>query len=366
MKNLRTRMLFACFAIAGGLALPRSLVAAETIVQNDEDRTRWMAGHWGVMTHYLNNWIADVYKEPTTVERWNELVDHFDVEGLADQLKSVGATYHILTIYQQSNHFVSPNATYDRLFVPSKSSKRDLIADMAEALRKRDIRLIVYITTQGPREGRSTKPAWAGRDHRDKPRMQNWEAVVREWSLRWGDKVSGWWIDGCYTPNELFRFPDAPNFDSYVAALRAGNPHAVVAFNPGVVDRVISVTPAEDYAAGEIEDLSRTLIRNSVKGLVDGERIHKLSYLGETWGKGQPRYPNLDEMVIPWTHKIIAAGGAMTWDVPVQLNGHIPEPFLTQLRAIGAAMKKSTTPPPAAPQSQLPHLPPASVSNPDA
>lgn len=294
---------------------------------------------WGVMTHYLNNWIADVYHEPTTVERWNELVDHFDVEGLADQIKSVGAGYHILTIYQQSNHFISPNATYDRLFTPSKSAKRDLVADMAEALHKRGLKLIVYITTQGPREGRPVNaPASTGRDRRDKERMRNWEAVVREWSLRWGDKVSGWWIDGCYTPNALFRFPDEPNFDSYVAALRAGNPNAVVAFNPGVVDRVISFTPAEDYTAGEIEDISRTLIRRSVDGLVDGERIHKLSYLGATWGKGDPRYPNLNEIVVPWTQKIILAGGAVTWDVPVQLNGHIPEPFVAQLRAIGAAV----------------------------
>lgn len=350
-----SRLLASLGRLATGVCLLGLLGAAFPVrAQTDEDRSAWMAGKWGVMTHYLNNWIADVYHEPTTVERWNELVDHFDVDALADEIASTGASYHILTVYQQSDHFVSPNATYDRLFAPSKSSKRDLIADMADALRKRGLRLIVYITTQGPREAhrpRTDAPP-TGRDHRDKERMRRWEAVVREWSLRWGDKISGWWIDGCYTPNALFRLPDEPNFDSYVAALRAGNPNAVVAFNPGVVDRVVSFTPAEDYTAGEIEDLSRTLIRHAVDGRVDGERIHKLSYLGATWGKGEPRYPHLDEMIIPWTRKIVDAGGAMTWDVPVQRNGHISEPFLAQLRAIGAALREPAKPAAETPKAQ--------------
>jgi len=43
---------------------------------------------WGVMTHYLADWKARELGPPMTVEKWNEVVDHFDVEGLAEQLKS--------------------------------------------------------------------------------------------------------------------------------------------------------------------------------------------------------------------------------------------------------------------------------------
>jgi hypothetical protein len=80
------------------------------------------------------------------------------------------------------------------------------------------------------------------------------------------------------------------------------------------------------------------LIRRAADGKVDGARIHKLSYLGQTWGKGEPRYKKLDEIVIPWTRKIIEAGGAVTWDVPVQRDGLIAGPFMEQLRAIGQAL----------------------------
>lgn len=44
------------------------------------------------------------------------------------------------------------------------------------------------------------------------------------------------------------------NFASLAAALRAGNPNSSVAFNPGVFPRIVSITPYEDYSAGEIND----------------------------------------------------------------------------------------------------------------
>ena len=35
--------------------------------------------------------------------------------------------------------------------------------------------------------------------------QQNWEAIIREWSLRWGQRVRGWWIDGCYQADRMYR-----------------------------------------------------------------------------------------------------------------------------------------------------------------
>ena len=33
--------------------------------------------------------------------------------------------------------------------------------------------------------------------------QRNWEAICRDWSQRWGRRVSGWWIDGCYFADEI-------------------------------------------------------------------------------------------------------------------------------------------------------------------
>ena len=311
--------------------------------------------HWGVMTHYLADWRQRTDGVPMSVTNWNGLVDNFDVDALADQIKSTGASYHILTIGQGSGYYDCPNPTYDRLTGdrPSKLSHRDLILDMAKALQKHDIRLIVYLPAGAP--GRDTNVVKALDYHRGPNRnaefQRKWEAIIRDWSLRWGTNVSGWWFDGCYWPNAMYRSETPPNFKSFAAAARAGNPNAVVAFNPGVVDRSISVTPYEDYTAGEINDLDRAMIRRTgPDGYVDGAKVHFLSFLGETWGMGAPRFTT--EQAVTNSLKITRNGGLITWDTPLQRNGTISQAFLDQLTAIGKAVAAQANQPSSMPTGQ--------------
>jgi hypothetical protein len=161
--------------------------------------------------------------------------------------------------------------------------------------------------------------------------------VIREWSERWGRKVAGWWFDGCYFPNTMYRSPEPPNFASFAAAARAGNPDAAVAFNPGVVYRMLSMTPYEDFTAGEIDKPELVTIRRAAGGKIDGTQLHMLSFLGQAWGMGAPRFTN--EQVIGYTKKMLDAGGAVTWDIPVELNGTISQAFLDQLAALKAALQ---------------------------
>ena len=128
----------------------------------------------------------------------------------------------------------------------------------------------------------------------------------------------------------MYRQPDAPNFGSFAAALRAGNPGAIVAFNRGVVVPVISVTEHEDYTAGEIASaLPAHAIGRPLTPAVDGAQFHILSFLGESWCRGGPRF--CDELVAGYTRHVIEHGGVITWDVPIAENGLIPDPFVEQL-----------------------------------
>jgi len=124
----------------------------------------------------------------------------------------------------------------------------------------------------------------------------------------------------------------------FAAAARAGNPDSAVAFNPGVVYRMLSLTPHEDFTAGEIDKPDLVTIRRAVGGKIDGVQIHMLSFLGDTWGKGKPRFTTAQ--VVSYTRKVRDAGGAVTWDVPVELDGAIPQPFLDQLAALSEALGK--------------------------
>jgi hypothetical protein len=304
------------------------------------NRAAWMQeAHWGVMTHYLADWQAQTHNLQMSVEEWNKLVDGFDVEGVAEQLKAAGARYCQITIGQNSGYYLAPNPVYEKIagVVPGKCSQRDLVADLYEALHKRGIRLMVYLPSGAPARDRVAAAALEWRDgpFPNREFQEKWEAIIRYWSEKWGTKVSGWWFDGCYFPNSMYRSERPPNFRSFAAAARAGNPAAIVTFNPGVVYRLLSLTPEEDFTAGEIDRPDRMSIRRAAGGTVDGTQIHVLSYLGQTWGKGEPRFP-VDE-VLKYTREVWAAKGAITWDVPVELKGHISGPFLDQLKAVGLA-----------------------------
>ena len=265
--------------------------------------TEWFKNaKWGVFTHYLSG-------DALSAEDWNKQVDKFDVEGLAQQLKSVGTSYYFITIGQNSGHYCSPNETYDSFvgIKPSKCSKRDLISDIYDAIAPAGIKLMVYLPSGAPAADpvamgklgwkwgyEGDWPSWGNKrtGERLAEFQEKWEAVIREWSLRWVDKVSGWWIDGCYFADEMYRHPDPPNFESFAAALKAGNPDSIVAFNPGVLVPVISMTEHENYTAGEISDAFPVCPGRWINGV----QCHILSYLGARWGGGEPRF--VDEFVV--------------------------------------------------------------------
>jgi hypothetical protein len=315
-----------------------------------QNRAAWLQdAKWGVMIHYQPEWLAEQNQlDPiTTTEQWNELVDNFDCEGLAKQLADAGAGYLIMTVRHGPPFFISPNSTYDRYTgqVPSRCSNRDLIADLSDALKPYGIRLIAYMLGQAPCMNeeeikgfgvRSDDYYRAGPFERNAEALLRWQEVFREYSMRWGDKVSGWWIDACYRPNTMYRQPDIPNFASMAAAARAGNPESIVTFNPGRFPRIMSITPYEDYTAGEINDLDLISFRFHYDGMIDGKQIHILSFLGSFWGQGEPRFT--DEEVVKHSLKVREVGGAITWDCPVYPSGLIKEPFMKQLSVLGKAV----------------------------
>ena len=64
-----------------------------------------------------------------------------------------------------------------------------------------------------------------------------------------------------------------------------------------------------------------------------------LSFLGPSWCGKPPRF-NADQ-VVALTRGITDKDGTVTWDVPLAgVNGHIPDDFLAQLKAIGESAKQ--------------------------
>jgi hypothetical protein len=137
----------------------------------------------------------------------------------------------------------------------------------------------------------------------------------------------------------MYRFQDPPNFRSFAAAARAGNPHSIIAFNQGVINHVVPISPEADFTAGEINEPQLVTVGHNVNGTVDGTQVHFLSYLGQTWGGGKPR--STAEQVVNYTKHFWSYGAAVTWDVPIELNGTISQPFIDQLTEVGKAFKRT-------------------------
>jgi hypothetical protein len=354
----RREILVGAAAAVASSALPAAAVsgAQDPIAGGGEEqkpnlgtgRAKWMQDprySWGVMTHYLADWQARIHNLEMTVELWNKLVDGFDVEGMAKRLGQVGAGHYQISIGQNSGYYLAPNAIYDG-FVgekPSKCSRRDLVADLYEPLSKREIKLMVYLPSGAPGQDKAACAAleWMRGPYANKNFQRKWEQVIAEWSRRWRGKVAGWWFDGCYWANTMYRSVEPPNFYTFATAARAGNGQSAVAFNPGVIYRLIGISAEQDFMAGEINDPEQISVHYAKAGTVDGVQVHVLSFLGRTWGMGEPRFTT--EQVVEYTKKVRDYGGSVTWDVPVELDGTIGDAFLEQLEALGKAVPKTAS-----------------------
>ncbi|MCY3021374.1 MAG: discoidin domain-containing protein [Planctomycetota bacterium] len=287
-------------------------------------RTDWFKdAQWGVFTHYLTG-------ANTTAAAWNQQVEKFDVAGLGKQLEGIGCRYYVITLGQNSGHYCSPNAAYDKYvgIQPSKCSTRDIVAEIHEAISPKGIKLMLYLPCQAPNaDPIAQKGLGLAQGARDQPideaAARKWADVIREWSSRYGAKVVGWWFDGAYGH---VRFNDTIA-RIYAEAVRAGNPEAIVAFNPGV--QIKNWSASDDYTAGEINEPLAVECDGRWLGKA---QWHMLSYLGPTWCAKPPRFK--DEVVVEITRGIIENEGVVTWDVPIQPSGLIPQPFVDQLTAL--------------------------------
>lgn len=309
---------------------------------------------WGMMFHYIDSPASSNSISSTTAAEWNQRIDGFDVRRFADQVRELQADYIIFTLGQNTGHFCSPNATYDGFIGlrPSKLSKRDLIAEIATTLQP-EVKVIAYLPSHAPVNDREAVrqlkllPPWDGsawglspsRDgapHADDRLTEfqlMWERVIAEWGQRWGDLVSGWWIDGCYYADRMYADPVGPNFKTFAAALRAGSPNRILAFNSGTDDPFFKLTAEQDYTAGEVS--TKFPVTNRWEPLfqkIHGMHLHVLTYLGDWWGAGAPRFS--DAFVDGYTRHINGQGGVVTWDVPITRDGEIPEEFRRQLRTL--------------------------------
>jgi hypothetical protein len=318
-----------------GSALLVLLAGSGQGASNDPNNDWFQAAKYGVFMHFLPGNAAQLAQ-----------VRAFDVETVAKQLEAMGVGYFVITLGQNSGCFISPNTAYDRTtgYAPGeKCSTRDLPLDLYRVLQPKGIRLMLYLPCQVPNaDSRAQKAFGLPQGQKDQPIdlefAGKWSLVIQEWADRYGEKVAGWWFDGGYAH---IHFNEAIA-TRYAAAVKHGNPKAIVTFNPGV--RVVRHTQAEDYTAGELND-PLTVVPTS--RWLAGSQWHALTYVGKNWGNRDTRYR--DEQWVEWVRAVTAREGVVTLDMGPNWNpqagpiGSLAEAQVSQVKAIKAAVDRANS-----------------------
>jgi hypothetical protein len=191
------------------------------------------------------------------IKPWEEKVNDFKLDEFIDMVESTGASYVLWSVTWGNQYISAPIQSLDAILT-GRTTKRDLLGEMADALHERGIKLIFYYH-YGYDCNHSIDAEWmeaSGGYKADKTEFyKNWMAIVSEIGERYGDKLNGWWFDGgqryynCHfdnTPGDQ-GFLSAP-FKELTLAARNGNPERIVAYNSWVKPRL---TEYQDYYAGE-------------------------------------------------------------------------------------------------------------------
>jgi hypothetical protein len=193
--------------------------------------------------------------------RWEELCNNFDVDGFVEDVVACGAGYVIFSLGQTTGFWCSPNAFYENKTetLPGQyCSTRDLVAEVADALALKNIRTMVYCSSEGPTAAPlpilERFPCYD--DQAGPEARASVNAMITEWSLRWGTKISGWWLDGCFVNGYQNPIDGQANIAAIIAAAQAGNPAAIVACNGSITSHKV-VHANEDYLSGEEPGLYR-------------------------------------------------------------------------------------------------------------
>lgn len=304
-------------------------------------RAEWMEGQWGFRFNMPGMKQAEALAE-------------FDVQKMMDQIKVLDtATWVQINITQGANgsFYTSPHAELAKHVSPEIVPQRDLFGEMLDALNEQGFKVMVYFATEGPTMGKHPEKALPGvidtwkkyaRSRKMTPDQAVAEIIVKEYSLRYGTKISGWWFDHA-------QYGDIKLLEK---AARAGNPEAALTFNVGGSPKLLTC-PESDFTAGHPTPVKRhspswegnevAIMLIEKNNYINGSLGHFFPPMQKTWNSGKPVFET--QQAVDWTMRIVQSKGAITWAVALEDAKKKKAPLAAfqfeQLKAINAAVKKS-------------------------
>jgi hypothetical protein len=305
----------------------------EAAMERDAERARkarastdWLAkAGYGVMFH----WTSRSQPRNGPAKSYADAVAAFDVAAFGRMVEDTGAGYVIFTVNHAEPHCPAPIASWERVH-PGRTTRRDLIGEIADELGKRNIRLMLYFAshTLGGLGKSTAKEYWSIH-----------EQVLTEFGKRYGSRVAGYWFDGWYQTME--RYPEL-SLDALWPVVKMGNPQRLVGYN-------FWLYPPEtewlEYWAGEVGGVVKPAdSRYMTSGPGKGLQYQALLFADAPWVHSKPDSEmeplrNKDEQLLKFIQETMSKQGAVTVNLGVFQDGSIGRDAARQMEVVRRAVR---------------------------
>lgn len=307
------------------LAAKSSIKANEREALRSRANSDWLAkAGYGLMFH----WTSQSVNKDGTQKSYTEAVEDFDLKPFVEMVKSTGAGYVLFTIGHAEPYCPAPIKSWEK-YHPEHTTKRDLIAEMADALNAESIKLMCYFPTHVVAKYKKVTENEFSEINKE---------VITEFGQRYGKKVSGYWFDGWYQC-----FEEYPNvsFPDFFKACKAGNPDRIIALNSWIYP---AVTEWQEFWAGETASpvefpKNGTLERGPGKGL----QYQALLIMEPYWVQQKAEIPDprftVDELS-KYIEGCMQQRGAVTINIGIYQDGTIGKKALEVMQGVKTRIRK--------------------------
>jgi len=342
------RKFIATLATCAACTPLRRLLGAEQPPRNyQRANTDWLANcRYGIGAH----WTAHTVPRHGAALPFQKAVDAFDVKRFVDQLTYAGADYLLFTSTHALQMLPAPHPVIDKI-LPGRTCKRDLLAELADALAAKGKHLLIYYNHSCNRaQDRSWEQA-VGYHDRDKNRFaRNLQEIVGWMGERYEYKIKAWWFDSPYsldprgphnsvsTDMTGFQFP----WERFTVAAKRGFHGRLVTYNPGVA-KTFLYTTHQDYWSGELGNLKTPAKARYLKNGLQWFGWTCLDERGWVHRRANSEIPKplySDKEIISYVRACNSHQAPMTFNVDIYQDGQMAPASVEQLQRLGMALEK--------------------------
>jgi len=308
-------------------------VAAKAAIQAERGEarraradTQWLAkAGYGLMFH----WTSQSISQDGTHKPYAQAVDEFDVNRFAQMVAATGAGYVLFTIGHAEAYCPAPLKSWEK-YHPGMTTQRDLIAELADALSARGIKLMCYF----PAHVVGKYPKASGKEF-----GQMMTDVMTEFGNRYKEKVAGYWFDGCYQCGE--KYPDF-SWRKFFNVCKAGNPNRIIALNSWIYP---NVSEWQEYWAGETASPVGLPVNGTIeRGPGEGLRYQALLIMEPYWVQEkvempEPRFNARD--LGDYISQCMKNGGAVTINLGIYQDGSVDPKALNVFKEVRKRIRQS-------------------------